>query len=138
MHNHHLLQVTSRPAWLTIRDGAKKYIEKVISKTKGTYLNTPVSQVTRIEAKNTGHDHGRGDTGKVIVTSSRGEEEFDHVIFATHADRSLGLLGQDASELEREILGSFEFSNNVATLHSDLDVIPLKKLPHPAGLSPFH
>lgn len=73
------------------------------------------------------------------MTSSRGEEEFDHVIFATHADRSLQLLGQDASELEREILGSFEFSNNVATLHSDLDVIPLKKLPppHTAGFLHF-
>jgi uncharacterized protein len=63
------------------------------------------------------------------VTSSRGSEEFDHVIFATHADTSLQLLGRDASELEREILGSFEFSNNVATLHSDLDVIPLEQLP---------
>ena len=110
MHNHHLLQVTDRPAWLTIPKGAEKYINSVIEKVnkENVYVKTPVTRVERRD-------------GKVVVKSSRGEEEFDHVIFATHADTSLEMLA-DASALEKDVLGSFEFSKNVATLHTDLDV----------------
>jgi uncharacterized protein len=111
MHNHHLLQISDRPNWLTIRNGAKKYIDSVMEKVKkeNVHVNTPVEKVVR-----------RDD--KILVTSrGRGEEEFDHVIFATHADMSLQLLS-DASPEEKDILGSFEFSKNVAVLHSDLEV----------------
>ena len=110
MHNHHLLQVTARPSWLTIKDGAKQYIDSVISNLdcKNVYLETPVTKVVRWD-------------GKVILTSARGTQEFDHVIFASHADASLQLL-QDATITEKDVLGSFEFSQNVATLHSDLAV----------------
>lgn len=115
MHNHHLLQVSERPQWLTIKEGSKLYIESVIRKMdqNRVHLNTPVTSVSR-------------QHGKVIVTSIRGEEEFDHVIFASHADTSLDILS-DASPLERDILGNFEFSNNVATLHSDLSVLPVRR-----------
>jgi len=112
MHNHHLLQITDRPNWLTIKGGAKQYIDSVISKISkdNVHLETPVTRVLR-------------QKGKMVVLSSRGTEEFDHVIFATHADTSLQLLGGPTSN-ETEILGNFEFSNNVATLHSDLAVLP--------------
>jgi|SRR5277367_942966 predicted NAD/FAD-binding protein len=111
MHNHHLLQVTDRPSWLTIKDGAKQYIDSVIEgiNKNNIHLETPVMQVVRRD-------------GKVIVRSSKTTQEFDHVIFATHADISLQLLG-DATTKERDVLGSFEFSENVATLHSDLTVL---------------
>jgi predicted NAD/FAD-binding protein len=111
MHNHHLLQVTDRPSWLTIKGGAKQYIDSVINNINNhnVHLETPVTRVLRRE-------------GKVIVRSSRGSEEFDHVIFATHADTSLQLL--EPTTTETEILGRFEFSKNVATLHSDLAVFP--------------
>ena len=72
------------------------------------HVKTPVSEVIR-------------RNGKVFVTSARGTEKFDHVIFATHADTSLQLLS-DASVEERDILESFEFSKNVAVLHTDLAV----------------
>jgi uncharacterized protein len=81
---------------------------------KNVHLETPVTRVVRRE-------------GKVIVTSSKGTKEFDHVIFATHADTSLQLL-EDATAKENDVLGSFEFSQNVATLHSDLTVRPHPEL----------
>ena len=111
MHNHHLLQITDRPSWLTIKNGAKQYIDSVIDgiNKKSVHLETPVTKVVRRE-------------GKVIVTSSKGTQEFDHVIFATHADTSLQLL-EDATAREIDVLGSFEFSQNVTTLHSDLTVL---------------
>jgi len=110
MHNHHLLQVTDRPSWLTIKGGAKQYIDSVINNISNhnVHLETPVVRVLRRE-------------GKVLVHSSRGTEEFDHVIFATHADTSLQLLEKPTTN-ETEILGNFEFTSNVATLHSDLAV----------------
>jgi predicted NAD/FAD-binding protein len=114
MHNHHLLQVTDRPSWLTIKDGAKLYIDAVINKIKKerVRVKTPVTRVMRRD-------------GKVFITSTDGEEEFDHVIFATHADTSLQLLSHP-SAVEKDILGNFEFSKNVAVLHSDLTVRALR------------
>lgn len=108
MHNHHLLQISGRPQWLTIMNGASKYIDAVINHVppENVHKSTPVTRVVRRD-------------GKLFVTSSRGEEEFDHVIFATHADKSLEILS-DPSALEKDVLGSFEFSKNVVTLHSDL------------------
>ena len=90
--------------------GGKRYVDSVIEKVnnENVHVNTPV---TRVKRRN----------GKVLITSSRGEEEFDHVILATHADTSLQILS-DVSMEEKEILGSFEFSKNVATLHQDLAV----------------
>lgn len=115
MHNHHLLQISDRPQWLTIKEGSKLYIESVMQRmnSKRVYLNTPVTKVVR-------------RNGKVIVTSHRGEEEFDHVIFASHADTSLKLLS-DTTTLEKDILQNFEFAKNVATLHSDLSVSSIEK-----------
>jgi predicted NAD/FAD-binding protein len=110
MHNHHLLQISDRPQWLTIKQGSKLYIASVMNKmdSKRVHINTPVTSVVR-------------RNGKVLITSSRGEEEFDHVILASHADTSFEML-KDATSLESEILQNFEFSRNVATLHSDLAV----------------
>jgi predicted NAD/FAD-binding protein len=112
MHNHHLLQISGRPQWLTIKDGAKRYIESVINKVMKdrVHVKTPVSKVVRRH-------------GKVFVTSGKGEEEFDHVIFATHADTSLKLLAHPTAN-EQSILGDFEFSKNVASLHTDISVVP--------------
>ena len=114
MHNHHLLQISDRPQWLTIKKGGKIYIDSVMEKVKpeNVHLSTPVTQVER-------------RVGKVAVTFSGGEQEFDHVIFATHADTSLEILSNPTA-LEKDILGSFEFSKNVATLHSDLAVTPIR------------
>jgi predicted NAD/FAD-binding protein len=110
MHNHHLLQVNDRPSWLTIKDGAKLYIDSVIKKVKKerVHVKSPVTRVIRRD-------------GKVFITATNREEEFDHVIFATHADTSLKLLKRP-SVVEQDVLGNFEFSKNVAVLHSDLAV----------------
>src|SRR5579862_5871360 len=149
MYNHHLLQISSRPSWLTLRHGAKEYVDKVIGTTKNKYLRTPVTKIVRKNILSQGNGNtGKTDLrkttddgkimdqdqkGKVILTSSRGDEEFDHVIFAIHADDSLRILGDQSSELERDVLSSFEFSKNIACLHSDLNV-PSKQDPQNSTL----
>jgi len=49
---------------------------------------------------------------------------FDHVIVASHADQSLALLGEEATESEKEILGSFSYQQNNAILHTDTSILP--------------
>ena len=50
------------------------------------------------------------------------KREFDHVIFATHTDQALAILGQDATEMEKQVLGSIQYSKNPAYLHRDFTV----------------
>lgn len=53
----------------------------------------------------------RRDEG-VLVTTAQGTEQFDQVVFATHSDVTLRLLGQDAHEEEREVLAGIPYSDN--------------------------
>jgi predicted NAD/FAD-binding protein len=59
----------------------------------------------------------------VSVFTDAGEERFDEVIFACHSDQALGLL-QDATDLERRVLGGFPWEMNEAVLHFDERVLP--------------
>ncbi|MFP6764484.1 MAG: FAD-dependent oxidoreductase, partial [Planctomycetaceae bacterium] len=51
-------------------------------------------------------------------------QQFDHVLFACHSDQALGILGADATSLERELLSQFPYQKNVAVLHTDPSVLP--------------
>jgi hypothetical protein len=48
---------------------------------------------------------------------------FDRVVIATHADQALALLA-DASRLERQLLGAFEYRRQEALLHVDSSLMP--------------
>ncbi len=59
----------------------------------------------------------------IILTSKDGKTfEFDHVIFATHSDQALKILGADATPEEKKILGAIPYSKNHAILHRDTTV----------------
>lgn len=118
MHNHHLLQVLNQPSWLTLKDGSQSYVSRIIS-------HLPVEQrhhSTRIQSASS----SSGEAGEnVTLESESGESwEFDHVIFACHADTTLKILqrGNGITLEEERILSSFEFGKNRAVLHSDPDV----------------
>lgn len=112
MHNHHLLQILDRPTWLTVKEGSHSYVNRIIDSLpgEGCFRNS------RIQSAST------KDTGKVELVTEMGEAfEFDHVVFACHADTTLKILerGEGITEQERKVLGEFEFSKNRAVLHSD-------------------
>ena len=112
--NHGLVTLTDRPIWRTIVGGSWKYIDRLTAEFRDRILlNCPVQSVRR------------GDRG-VEVISSQGSDHFDQVIFATHGDQALRLLA-DPTPLEREILGSFHCSRNVATLHTDATMLPVRR-----------
>ena len=114
-HNHGLLQLTDRPQWLTIKDGSREYVKKLIADIgESTFTNRCVRQVKRYP-------------DKVVITDFQGHQQtFDQVVMACHADTSLSLL-PEPDELEQYLLGSFKFQRNKAILHSDERLMPRNK-----------
>ncbi|UUZ77989.1 FAD-dependent oxidoreductase [Polaromonas sp. P1(28)-13] len=113
-HNHGLIQITDRPQWWTVKDGARHYVEKIIARIGDKRLNTPVRLIER------------DDQGVRVITDGRAER-FDKVVLAAHSDQSLALL-RDASPAEREALGAIRYQPNRAVLHTDASVLPQRKL----------
>jgi len=113
--NHGLLSLNDRPKWRTIRGGSIRYVEKLTASYRDAVrLSTPVRAVRRDEF------------GVVIVTDAAGEERFDEVVLACHADQSLRLLA-DPTPLEQEILGAFPYAENRTTLHTDPGLMPRRR-----------
>lgn len=111
--NHGLLDFWNRPVWRVIAGGARNYV-------------APLTQDFRHKIRlRTAVDHVRRFRDHVAVQSRGGVRElFDHVIFACHSDQALRILGSDATGAEREILGAFPYSRNVAVLHTDERMLP--------------
>jgi predicted NAD/FAD-binding protein len=117
--NHHLLStVATRPQWLTLKHGAKSYIDAVMRgfPPNHIYLSTPVTSL-----------HNESD-GRVRLTTSTGKTAiYDHVILATHGDTALDIITPSATTPEKKILSGFQTSENTAILHSDLSLMPRRR-----------
>ncbi len=114
MANHHMLQISGRPQWRVVRGGSSRYIAAMRARwSVEERVGTGVQSIRR-----TGH--------AVAVTSATGQESFDHVVLACHADDALALLA-DASVRERAILGDLEFQTNDVVLHTDARVLPRRR-----------
>jgi predicted NAD/FAD-binding protein len=113
--NHGMLGFRDRPRWRTIAGGAARYVEKLIAPLGPRLrLRAPVESVARAV------DH-------VVVKPRGGEaERFDQIVIATHSDQALRLLS-DATEREREVLGSFAYQDNEAVLHTDTRMLPRRR-----------
>ncbi len=112
--NHKLLQVNDRPQWRTVKNGSRQYVEKAAKRISKIHLSSPVTSVERKD-------------GKVIVTSKGVAEEFDKVIFATHAPITNKIL-KGQSPQESQILGAIHYETNRTILHSDSNFMPKNKI----------
>ena len=113
--NHSLLQVSNRPMWRTVTQGAKQYVDAIDRDKKfKTVLNARIQTVVR---------HA---TGVEIFMADGSRQHFDEVVFACHADEALALLA-DPSVEERNVLSSFRFSTNHAVLHTDKGFMPRRR-----------
>ena len=113
-HNHGLIQVNNRPQWYTVAGGARHYVEKILAGIGDQRLNTPVLRIER-------------DAHSVTLQTHAGSERFDQVILATHADQSLAMLAEPTAQ-EQSTLGAIRYHPNRAVLHTDVSVMPEKKL----------
>lgn len=113
--NHGLLSLTGQHQWYTVTGGSQEYVAK---------LTAPYQNQIRTDCAVTSVAR---ENGRVRVTDRHGNAEiYDEVVFACHADETLAML-TDASEAEREILGSFQYQPNTAYLHSDTGIMPKRK-----------
>lgn len=109
--NHGLLDLVGRPKWRTIVGGSRTYLEPLARDFAGRiHTSRPVRRVTR-------------DVTGAILAFDDGPARFDAVVFATHSDQALKLLG-DARPAEREILGALPYQRNHAVLHTDEHALP--------------
>jgi predicted NAD/FAD-binding protein len=109
--NHGMLDLRERPQWRTITGGSRRYVEALTAPfAESIRLNTPVRSLTR-------------DDDGVTVDGER----FDQVVLATHADQTLGILGDGATARERELLGAFPYAPNEAVLHHDERLLPRRR-----------
>lgn len=118
-NNHGMLSVDDRPQWRVITGGSRTYVERILEDLPSAqvHLNTPVDAVKR-------------SSGHVEITTHRGTESFDQVIFACHSDQALRMLNaaDDASPKEQEILGAIPYKMNDVVLHTDRDILPKRPL----------
>jgi predicted NAD/FAD-binding protein len=112
--NHQLLQLVNRPYWRTVRGGSRAYVSRVLENFRGRVeLGARVERVTR-------------SGGRVEVAFNGRTQSFDACVMASHADETLGMLA-DADAQERQILGSFRYSQNRAVLHRDAALMPVRR-----------
>ena len=115
-HNHGLLQISNRPAWWTVRGGARHYVEKITARLDDKRLNSPVLAIERLTCATAG----------LRITTHTGAEYFDRLIIATHPDQALKML-KAPSPVEARTLGAIRFHANQAVLHTDESVLPARQ-----------
>ena len=115
MDNHGLLSLGNRPQWCSLRGGSQTYVKSLVASCTAQFLtDAPVAQVTKTP-------------GGPKVTLGNGEEHaFDAVVMACHADDALRLI-QAPDDVERSILGAFDYSENKVFLHSDPQWMPKRR-----------
>jgi predicted NAD/FAD-binding protein len=112
--NHKMLQITERPQWLTVKGGSSAYINALKQQLNATWHTQGVISVNREK------------TDIEISTVDGSKHDFDQVIFACHADQALKLMTK-ITENEKKILGAFRYSPNTMVLHTDADIMPVRK-----------
>ena len=114
--NHGFLSVSNRPTWRVICGGSRQYVKQLTAPYAARIrLNTPVASLLR-------------QPQKVSVRLKDGSvEHFDQVFIACHSDQALALL-DDASAAERDILGAITYQENEVLLHTDIRLMPRKRL----------
>jgi len=115
MENHKLLNFIDRPQWRTVAGGSREYVNRIATKLGDRiHLKTDIVGLRRANG------------GVMVKLKGQGDVWFDKVVMAAHADQSLALI-DDASLLERELLGAFGFQHNHAVLHSDVSLMPKRR-----------
>lgn len=114
--NHGLLNIEDRPQWETISDGAQHYIDAILEQANFDIRLDDATQKILPTV-----------SGKLCVISKQGQAEYDHVIFASHADETYRMLPPAWSE-QFALLKAFQYQENIAYLHCDKALMPSREL----------
>jgi len=114
--NHGLLNIEDRPQWESVVNGSEQYLKAILAKDAfKVKLASPVEKVYET------------DFGLAVRTQNGDETVFDDVVFASHADETYRML-DDSLKADFDILDNFKYQENIAYLHSDLSLMPKRKL----------
>ncbi len=116
LSNHSMLQVGSGPKWRTVSGGSREYVSRLTTGFRDRIRTS--TQVASVE---------RGADGVVVRDLHGGVDRYDQVVFATHADTTLSILGGGATVPERTVLSAFRFQRNEAVLHRDPTLMPRRR-----------
>jgi predicted NAD/FAD-binding protein len=117
-HNHGFLGLDTQHPWWTVDGGSREYVRRLVAPFADRLrLGCAVSRVVR-------HGPGRGVT---VFTADGAAHAFDRAVVAAHADDALRLLVNPTAD-EIRLLGAFKYQTNVATLHTDANVMPRARL----------
>ena len=115
LDNHGLLSLGNRPQWMTVRGGSRAYVERITARFADRIrVGRPVVAIER------------QPTGVRVRDAKGGEDVFDQVVVASHADQALAMLVRP-TPAERRVLGSFHYSANEAVLHADPALMPRRR-----------
>lgn len=112
---HGLLRFRDRPKWRTVTGGSRAYVSRLAADIAGDVrIGVPVRAVRRTPA------------GATVLTDVD-EQVFDDVVFATHADQTLSILGSDRGADEQKSLSPFSYARSDVILHQDETQMPERK-----------
>jgi len=114
MSNHQMLDAGNRPAWRVLSGGSSRYLQ-AMQRDWQVQLRTG-AEVSSVR---------RAPEGAYVSTAA-GEECFDQVVLACHADEALALLEQPTLA-EHEVLGALRYQGNDTVLHTDARLLPRQR-----------
>ena len=114
--NHGLLQIMDRILWRSVVGGAQAYVKELIK----PFAHRIRTDAAVLHVKRT-------PVGVVLTDRTGATHDFDEVVFATHADVTLKILGDAATGEEKRVLGAFEYTPNEVVLHTDTSFMPKRK-----------
>lgn len=110
--NHGLLHITGKPMWLSVRGGARRYVQAALRYLSGeVHTSEPVERVERVAF------------GVRITTPNR-TATYDAAVLATHPPETRRMLGAAMTPDERRILGAFDYQPNDIVIHTDESFMP--------------
>ncbi len=112
--NHGLLSLTAQPTWKVVAGGSHTYVPKLAAQVSGDIHEGAAIESVR-----------RREDGVTLTFRDRPAMAFDEVVFACHGDQVLPLLA-DPSDRERDVFAAFTTTTNVAWLHTDASVLPVR------------
>ena len=118
--NHHLLDLVQRPVWRVVTDRSRTYVQKILAGTpladaehilrrspavtlpwlrlRGRCLPAELLDVRLGCPVTSAAPAAAGKRARVCWGATQ-SQEFDAVIFATHSDTTLSVLGEDAPQV---------------------------------------
>ncbi|MCO5601574.1 hypothetical protein L7F22_055697 [Adiantum nelumboides] len=114
--NHHLLQISGRPQWMTVKGRSQSYVTKVVEELRANGCDLRVKcTVTKVFSSHQ----------QIHVEDAEGHiDVYDQCVIGAHAPDALELLGSGATTEERTILGAFQYIYSDIYLHRDSKYMP--------------